>query len=231
MRRRGGHVEEAGDSYFAYGSNMDPGQMGFRGLRVLDARAAVLEGYRLVFDFPARSRWLGGAADVVESQGDRVEGALYTLGTHISAMDPWEGGYRRVPVEVLVLGTGEPVRAWTYVVVDRGSPMTPSEVYLEQMLRGARELGLSAGYVGMLEALMEVARLELGDHVATVRALARAPKPFALEELAATIDLPVGRVEEVIADLGRWGWVQAYNEPPVFRMTGGKEERSPWVLR
>lgn len=224
-------MDDAGDRYFAYGSNMDPGQMKHRGLRVLAVTGAVLDGYRLEFDFPARSRWLGGAADVVGSEGDRVEGALYTLATHVSAMDPWEGGYRRVPVEVRVMATGETVLAWTYVVVERGPAMTPSEVYVEQMIVGARELGLSPGYLGMLEDLMERARAELGDHVAIVRTLARAPKPLALEELAATVDLPVDRVEEVIGDLGRWGWVQANNEPPVFRMTGGKEERSPWVLR
>ncbi len=224
-------MDAAADSYFAYGSNMDPGQMDFRGLEVLDVRGAALEGYRLVFDFPARSRWLGGAADVVEAEGEMVEGALYTLARDVSAMDPWEAGYRRVPVEVRVLTTGERVPAWTYVVIDRGPPMTPSPVYVAQMQRGAGELGLSPGYAGMLEDLMGRARRELGDHVAAVRALARAPKPLALEELAAAVGLPVDRTEGVLGDLGRWGWVQANNEPPVFRMTPGKEERSPWVLR
>jgi hypothetical protein len=220
-----------GNLYFAYGSNMDVDQMAHRQLVVVASRGAVLEGYRLAFDFPARSRWLGGAADIVEDPASRVEGVLHTLANDVSVMDPWEGGYRRVPVEVSVPSTGGVETAWTYVVIDRGPPMGPSEVYLEQMLKGARQFDLSPGYVLELEDLWEQARRELGDHVRAVRALARASKPLALEELAATVELAVDRVEEVLSDLGRWGWVQANNEPPVFRVVEGKEAASPWVLR
>jgi hypothetical protein len=220
-----------GNLYFAYGSNMDVDQMAHRELVVLASWGAVLEGYRLVFDFPARSRWLGGAADIVQDPDSRVEGVLHSLANDISIMDPWEGGYRRVPVEVVVLSTGVGETAWTYVVIDKGPPMGPSEVYVEQMLKGAREFDLSPGYVLELEDHLDGARLELGDHVRTARAMARADKPLALEELAATVDLPVVRMEAILSDLGRWGWVQANNEPPVFRIVEGKERASPWVLR
>ena len=50
------------DAYFAYGSNLDPEQMAFRGLPFSKVVGAVLPGYRLDFTFPARSRWLGNAA-------------------------------------------------------------------------------------------------------------------------------------------------------------------------
>ncbi len=217
--------------YFAYGSNMDIDQMTYRGLVVLEAWGAVLEGYRLVFDFPARSRWLGGAADVVEEVTSRVEGVLYSLANDVSVMDGWERGYRRVAVDITVLSTGQKHTAWTYVVIDKGPAMSPSEVYVDQMLNGARRFDLSQVYIDELERHLEDGRRELGDHVATVRALASAGRPTSLEELASTVGRPVARVEEVLSDLDRWGWVQANNEPPVFRMVDGKEARSPWVLR
>lgn len=220
-----------GNLYFAYGSNMDPDQMAFRRLEVQEALAAVLEGYRLAFDFPARSRWLGGAADVVPVEGARVEGVLYTLANEVSIMDAWEGGYRRLAVEVTVPATSRSVTAWTYVVVDKGPHMTPSEVYVDQMLIGARRCGLSSAYIEELEGHRDAGRRELGDHVAAVRAMARAPKPLSLEELATAIGRSIDRVEAVLSDLHGWGWVMANNEPPVFRVTPGKEERSPWVLR
>ena len=219
------------DLYFAYGSNMDPDQMAHRGLGVRKARAAVLENWRLVFDFPARSRWLGGAADIVEELGARVEGVLYSLASDIALMDDWEGGYRRTSVEVEVPDPGERRRAWTYVVVERGPPMTPSEVYVGQMLKGARRFRLSRAFQEELEAHLERGREALGDHVSAVRALARSARPVSLEELAASIERRADRTEEVLSDLGRWGWVQANNEPPVFRLVEGKEARSPWVLR
>ena len=220
-----------GNLYFAYGSNMDPDQMAFRHLEVQEALGAVLEGYRLAFDFPARSRWLGGAADVVPVEGARVEGVLYTLANEVSIMDPWEGGYRRVAVEVTVPATSPSVTAWTYVVIGKGPHMTPSEVYVDQMLIGARRFGLSDAYIEELEGHRDAGRRELGDHVAAVRALASSGRPLSLEELATAIGRSIDGVEAVLSDLHGWGWVMANNEPPVFRVATGKEERSPWVLR
>ncbi|NIP34858.1 MAG: hypothetical protein GWN18_07940, partial [Thermoplasmata archaeon] len=166
-----------GNLYFAYGSNMDEEQMSFRGLEVLEARGAVLVGYRLAFDFPARSRWLGGAADIVNDPEGRVEGVLYHLATDISTMDEWEGGYRRIEVEVQVPPSLEPLGAWTYVVIEKGPPMTPSDVYVGQMLKGAYQFGLSRAYREELEAHMEIALEELGAHVRAVRTLANAARP------------------------------------------------------
>ena len=219
-----------GNLYFAYGSNMDTDQMAFRELEVDDAWGAVLEGHRLVFNFPARSRWLGGAANVVREEGSRVEGVLYALVNDISIMDDWESGYQRVAVDVFVPTRDEKITAWTYVVIEKGSHMAPSEVYVEQMLKGAKEFDLSRTFIDELDGHRRTGYRELGDHVLTVRALATAIKPLALEELAEAVDRPVDRVEIVLSDLGRWGWVQANNEPPVFRIVEGKEQRSPWVL-
>jgi hypothetical protein len=217
--------------YFAFGSNMDTDQMAFRRLEVEMARGAILEGFRLAFDFPARGRWLGGAADVVEEEGSAVEGVLYSLANDVSIMDSWEEGYRRVAVDVSIPSTGGRSTAQTYVVIDKGPHMTPSEVYVDQMLKGAREFGLSARYIGELEGHRKAGRRELGDHVVAVRAMVRAAKPMTIEELAVTIDRSVDRVATVITDLGRWGWVQTNNEPPVFRVVEGKERKAPWVLK
>lgn len=220
-----------GNVYFAYGSNLDPDQMAFRGLHFESVVGAVLPGYRLTFSFPARSRWLGTAADIEPDGTSSVEGALYHLSADITLMDDWEQGYRRVAVEVRVPDGGEPVPAWTYVAERKRPPGTSSEIYVGQMLKGARELGLSDGYIASLEEHLGEGQRELGDHVAAVRAMARSGRPLAMDELADTIDRPVDRVEEVLSDLGGWGWVEAFNEPPVFRVVEGKEERSPWILR
>ncbi|UCC92524.1 MAG: gamma-glutamylcyclotransferase [Thermoplasmata archaeon] len=224
-------MTDAGNLYFSYGSNMDVDQMAFRQLGVEMSRGAVLEGYKLAFDFPARARWLGGAADIIEEPGSTVEGVLHTLTDDVSIMDPWEGGYERVAVEVSVLPTLEQERAWTYVVIDRGEPMTPSHIYVDQMLKGAREAGLSSAYIDQLERHWKDGRKELGDHVEMVRVLAHTNRPLSLEDLADSLELSIDGTVSVLSDLGRWGWVHSFNEPPVFRLVEGKERASPWILR
>jgi gamma-glutamylcyclotransferase len=219
------------DRYFAYGSNMDPEQMDHRGLAWDRAEGASLSGHRLVFDFDARGRWLGGAADIVPDPDGTVEGVLYHLVGDIAQMDPWERGYHRVEVEVVGLDKGALLPTWTYVVVSKGQPMTPSEVYVDQMLEGARRFDLSRGYMEMLEGLRARGHEELGEHVRTLRGLAQAGRPLAGEELAHHLGMDTWRTEDLLSDLDDWGWLEPGGSPASFKVLEEKVERAPWVLK
>ncbi|NOQ53750.1 MAG: helix-turn-helix domain-containing protein [Thermoplasmata archaeon] len=219
------------DRYFAYGSNMDPEQMDHRGLAWDGAEGASLAGHRLVFDFDARGRWLGGAADIVPDPDGTVEGVLYQLEGAIAEMDRCERGYLRVEVEVVGLESGRHLVTWTYEVVSKGRPMAPSEVYVDQMLKGARRFGLSEDHTQMLEALRARGHEDLGEHVRTLRGLAQAGRPLTGEELAHHLGIDTGRVARLLSDLDEWGWLEPGGPPSSWRVLPEKRERAPWILK
>jgi len=210
---------------------MDPEQMDHRGLAWDGAEGASLGGHRLAFDFDARGRWLGGAADIVPDPDGTVEGVLYQLVGDIAQMDRWERGYRRVEVQVVGLDSGARLRTWTYVVVFKGRPMTPSEVYMDQMLEGARRFGLSPAYIRALEGLRARGHEELGEHVRTLRGLALAERPLTGEELAHHLEMDTGRTEALLSDLNEWGWLEPGGSPASFKVINEKVDRAPWVLK
>ncbi len=219
------------DLYFAYGSNMDPEQMGHRDLGWTRAEGAVLSGYRLAFDFDARSRWLGGAANVVPDEDMSVEGVLYHLDGDIAVMDGWEGGYRRIQVRVVLLNDGTEREAWTYEVIDKGEHMNPSEVYVDQMLRGAREFGLSDDYIRELEGHRTRGCEELGNHVFSLRAMARSDRPLAVSDLVVTLEMPEAMAREILSDLDGWGWLVPAGDQGGYVVPEERSHRAPWVLR
>jgi hypothetical protein len=222
--------EGPGNRYFAYGSNMEPDQMAFRGLEVERAEAARLPGYRLAFDFDARERWLGGAADIVPHEGSEVEGVLYHLGNDVSAMDPWEGApewYRRIQVEVEVQESGDSVEAWTYEVVDKLPYIPPSEGYIGKMILAARRFELSPGYVRSLRLHLARAISEVGAHVAVLGTLLDGGA-WGTDELAARLGVRAELVDAVAGDLEGWGWVERTGEPPTYRIP---EHRRDDVVR
>ena len=212
-------MRDPGNRYFAYGSNMDTDQMARRGLEVHDAEAAVLRGHRLAFTFDATSRWLGGAADVVPDEGSVVEGVLYHLDSDgdISLMDPWEGvpdWYRRIPVEVEPVASGERVGAWTYEVVDKLPHIPPSEGYIGKMILAAEKFGMSPGYVDSLRFHLACALDRLSDHVRVLRTLRTFDRPMQPEELARLLVMEVDEAERVLSDLVGWGWLAAPGAGP-----------------
>ena len=210
---------------------MDPEQMGHRDLGWTRAEGAVLSGYRLAFDFDARSRWLGGAADIVSDEEGTVEGALYHLDGDITVMDGWEGGYRRIRVRVVLLSDRTERDAWTYEVIDKGKQMTPSEVYVEQMLKGARQLGLSDVFIEELEGYRARGHDELGVHVVVLRQLAQADAPLGADQLAERTNIYASTVVEVISDLDDWGWLAPAGDQGGYVVPEERSRRAPWVLR
>lgn len=134
--------------YFAYGSNMDQGQMKERcpGAELLGP--AALPGYRAAFTIFSPKR-LCGCADIVSSEGDAVYGLLYRLSEEeMRRMDEFEGHplhYQRITVRV-VDGEGEEREAETYEVVEKKEGLAPSAHYLGLMREAAAKFRFPEGY-------------------------------------------------------------------------------------
>jgi gamma-glutamylcyclotransferase (GGCT)/AIG2-like uncharacterized protein YtfP len=129
---------------FAYGSNLAEDQMALWCPRYEFLGPARLDGFRL--EFRRRSiRWVGGAADVVEAEGEEVWGALYELPDgEVGGLDTKElegDAYRRRAVVVEL--DGERRRVHTYEVIDKTlAEVAPAPAYAAAILRGMAERGL-----------------------------------------------------------------------------------------
>jgi len=153
--------------WFVYGSSLDreafaawASQHGYRLPDLSKARPARLRGFRLAFDAPSRS-WGGAVASLVESPGDHVEGlALPLPGEARGLVDHKEGAisglYAPFHVSLDPVDGGAPLSAVAY----RSAPArrlpseeVPSPAYLEVLLKGARQVGLSPEWVARLESL------------------------------------------------------------------------------
>ena len=148
---------------FAYGSNMDLADLdrwlaekGHRPGRPATSSPAVLEGWRLVWNYDSPTR-RGGAANIEPAVGARLPGALlYVDGPLLAALDQKEGHperyrRRRLPVR----GPAATVEAWAYVVTApwRSSrAIWPRRVYLETVLRGARAFDLPPAHIAAIAA-------------------------------------------------------------------------------
>ncbi len=129
------------DRYFAYGSNMNPRRVRERGLHVVNAEPARLEGFRLQFDKHAREHEGTGHANVVYAPGEVVEGVLYRLAgaAEIEKMDPFERApinYSREVVEVAT-AAGR-IATWTYFAnpAVRRPGLKPRRSYMNHLLAG-----------------------------------------------------------------------------------------------
>jgi hypothetical protein len=149
--------------YFAYASNLSRAVFRERrGMRPRASRRARLDGYRLTFDLPV-GPGERGVASVEPAPGARVWGAVYLLAAgDCDRLDRSEGVhvgvYRRIAVDVTLDG-GEALGAFTYRSPWATPGRKPSPRYLGLILDGAREHGLPAEWMRLLESL-ELARDE-----------------------------------------------------------------------
>jgi gamma-glutamylcyclotransferase len=162
------HEAKAGAPFvwFIYGSSLDRDAFADwareHGYALPDFAAAVparLDGYRLAFDVQSRF-WGGAVASLREAPGEAVEGlALPLSGDARGLVDHKEGAisglYAPFSVAVTPLAGGEPIAAVAYRAArPLAAELPPSRAFVETVVRGARDSGLSAAWVERLSALL-----------------------------------------------------------------------------
>ena len=133
---------------------MDLEQLRDRMGEVGNGRVATLNDYELSFNkLSVHDEY--GRANLVDSPSSKAEGVVFDLtDEQFTKMDRKEGkGYKRV--DVLVQVDNDTHEAQTYIataefIVDG---LQPSDEYLERIIGGAREHGLSEAYVAKIETL------------------------------------------------------------------------------
>ena len=80
-------------NYFAYGSNISEYRMRTeRNVNFTSRKFAILENYILLFNKVSKNNYNLGFANIVKSEGDVVEGALYEINdSDINIIDRFEG--------------------------------------------------------------------------------------------------------------------------------------------
>jgi len=149
---------------FAYGSNMDLEDLGLwltasnlPPARIVQAQAAKLVGYRLVWNYFAATRG-GGVANIEPADGDLPGVALRVDRQTLSALDRKEGYPSRYgrSLTQAVLGSGTRIQAWAYRVqaehvVDE--VVLPSRHYKNILLRGATHFELPVAHIELLSSI------------------------------------------------------------------------------
>ena len=140
--------------YFAYGSNMN--ERLFRERRHMiwhEARVGRVDGYRLVFSVAGGMKpGVSAPANIVEAPGESVWGVLYLVPLRkFARLDNSEGKqYAYVWTDVQDTA-GQRVPAVTYKVPHAVSAGRPGRRYLDLVREAARQRGLPADYVAMLD--------------------------------------------------------------------------------
>ena len=148
--------------YFAFGSNLLASKMDDRGdTQVIGRSPAVVPDHRLAFNMRMFPPLEPAMASIEASRGDVCEGVQYELTREgYEALWRSEGGAMERPgYEEMIVSTligGETVQAITlraapWMRLRRDAP--PSARYKQIIVDGARELGLSDGYISRLAAL------------------------------------------------------------------------------
>jgi gamma-glutamylcyclotransferase (GGCT)/AIG2-like uncharacterized protein YtfP len=149
---------------FAYGSNMDWGQMRRRCPTARFVAVAKLEAHRLCFPRRSKSRDCG-VSSVVPSKPNHVWGVVFQIDElDIGALDKFEGfdpnqapdanSYNRKEIRVLRNGIpGAPLTVFTYIAVAQRDPPLPNHEYRDTIVRGAEYWHLPPEYVAKLKCI------------------------------------------------------------------------------
>ena len=147
---------------FAYGSNMDCGQMKDRCPSVSFVCVAVLRDHRLCFPRKSITRDCG-VAGVERCQGSKVWGVVYRIDElDVGKLNKAEG-YRPgndknayIPQEHHVYEDNDddkPICAWVYMACPQETPPRPNGDYKKQIVAGAKFWNLPAEYISKLEEI------------------------------------------------------------------------------
>ncbi len=153
--------------YYAYGSNLSARQMVRRCPSSRFESRAILRGHRLVFPRTCQE-WGGGVAGIVPDSEAQVEGVVWSLTeSDLARLDEYEGlgegQYTRDRVEVARPDESR-VCVWTYIAVPEGAgDFAPPGKYVQTILEGGKEHGLSQAWIAQIERLLEEGTLNI-DH-------------------------------------------------------------------
>ena len=125
--------------YFAYGSNINLGQMEYRCPDASVVGPVVLEGWELLFR-------RGGFATITPKEGDTVHGLLWSLTRSCErSLDRYEGYPRFYDKKMVTVrdSEGRSLSVMAYIMDDRfREPMLPAESYYNNILEGYQQNGL-----------------------------------------------------------------------------------------
>ncbi len=191
--------------YFGYGSNINLISLRAKGVEPIKSQKAKLKGWKLKFNVQHWFRHEGGMGNIEPSENpeDQVEGMVHLcLDNQLVSMDAMESfGVAYDRVEVLLQTENGPVKAWAYVGLPDYLDETclPSRRYLNIILKGARDAGLSDIYINNLRKHPLLPEIEYPDFHApegdfptfTHESLSQIPKFTAL--LGAVFDMSGAR--------------------------------------
>jgi cation transport regulator ChaC len=145
--------------YFAYGSNLNPEQMGSRCRQPKAIAVARLPDHQLAF-FGYSKKWDGGEATLIRQPGDVLWGVVYQLSfADAEHLDSWQ--------DVRLDGTG-PYFHYPVVVADdrrnnysvllykkdaAGALNPPSREHLDYIIAGAQSHGLPPDYLARIRKM------------------------------------------------------------------------------
>lgn len=125
--------------YFAYGSNINLGQMSYRCPDASVVGPVALENYELLFR-------RGGFATIAPKEGGKVHGLLWSLTPACEqSLDRYEGYPRFYDKRMVTVrdGLGRSLSAMVYIMDERfREPMLPTDSYYNGILEGYRQNGL-----------------------------------------------------------------------------------------
>jgi hypothetical protein len=148
--------------FFAYGSNMNAGQISSRCYKPEACAVARLAGHEISFYGHSR-RWDGGEATVIPKPGEDVWGVVFKLSLYDSErLDSWQdvrldgtGAYFHYPTVVMdAEGNEYPVLIYKRFL--SGEPGSPSAEYMDAVISGALSHGLPSAYIERLRSIATV---------------------------------------------------------------------------
>ena len=157
--------------YFAYGSNINLGQMDLRCPDACVVGPVALENYELLFR-------RGGFATIAPKEGGKVHGLLWSLSPECErSLDRYEGYPRFYDKRMVTVrdGLGRLLSAMVYIMDERfREPKLPTDSYYNGILEGYRQNGLP---VTALKQAWDHAVREVHQETERVNAAAGPTKP------------------------------------------------------
>lgn len=137
--------------YFAFGSNLHGARLRERAPSARALGAARLEGFRLCLDKLSSDG--SGKLNLARDAAAAVWGVAFRIDPEdLAALDGFEPGYSQTGVSVQLRGGG-PLEARTFLSEQRAQGLRVQPWYRALFTAGAREHGLPAEWIELLERL------------------------------------------------------------------------------